>query len=114
MNELFMSLCFALNTNFSLPSNACSSSFNAIYMGSKEQNEISTVQNYYQKKLENGAHDTLGRNNVYAAIGLGAIVNSYNTKQFQLTTPFKPICEEMSLNLNENNQSYSLGLKWKW
>jgi hypothetical protein len=114
MNQLFLVLCAALNTNYSIPNNACSSSFNAIYNGSQTQNEISTTQNYYQNKIVNETYDTFGKNNVYAAIGLGAIVNTYNTKQLQLTSPFKPICDELSLNANENNQTYSLSLKWKW
>lgn len=110
MEQLFLQLCMTLQLNYNLPSNACSNSFNAIYTGSKEKSEIEFAEKYY----ENKTYDVLGKNVIYTGAGIGAIADAYNKKEIRVTTPFKPLCDSISLDLKQDSQSYGVGWKWNW
>lgn len=108
MEQLFLQLCMTLQLNYSLPSNACSSSITAMYAGSKEKSEIEFAEKYY----ENKTYDILGKDVIYTGAGIGAIADAYNKKEIKVTTPFKPFCESISLDLKQDYQVY--GITWKW
>lgn len=112
LDQIFSQLCtlIALNGNANIQSNTCTSSFTAMYKGSQTENDLNNVQKYTEREF----YSVIDKRYVYAGAGVGGIINAIKTQEIKFSTPLKPFCDNISMDMMQNNKSYSVNWKWDW
>lgn len=110
MDQLLTQLCLIINLNYNLNQNACNSALIASYTNS----EAEEAYKFGEKYFTNSTINYLGKETVYGGVLLGTGADAYFKKQLRLSTPLRPFIDQFSMDLTENNKSYSIGWKWDW
>lgn len=112
LDQIFSQFCtmIALNGNANIQSNTCTSSFTASYRGSQLETDLNNMQKYE----ENQFYSIIDKKYVYIGAGLGGIVNAIKTQEIKFSAPFKPLCDNISMDVMQGTYSYSLNWKWNW
>jgi len=116
MDGLISQFCvyFALlNTNMN--TGACQAALNATYSQTGAKSGYDLIQNTYTKKGQDFIKDNVNDQLVYGAVGLYALDDAYKKKEIKLSTKCNMfLCDSLSMDLTQTNQSYSLGWKWNF
>lgn len=108
--NIISQLCILLQLNSQFPGNACYSTLNATSKQTKTEQTINLAENYYEKKF----YSVVDKEYVYGVGALGAGYNAYKTREIKVSTPLKPICNELSFDLTDTSKTYNVNWIWKW
>jgi hypothetical protein len=108
-------LCSQLALNYgSQYNNACTSAINSTFITTGVHDELSLIQHDVEKignQTKDAVEDKTG--STWKFIFAGYVIDNYvRTGTFQVSTPIKPIANNLSLNINSN--SGNLSLTWQF
>ena len=114
MEQLFIQLCMMTSLSFNtLPQDACNKTILAAYTGSYFKSEFDAVRDYEEKKYNNFIKDdVVARDIVFGTTGMVYLINSYQNKDFRMTTDIQPIAKTITIEFTPISQYYLL--EWAW
>ncbi len=114
MEQLINSFCaYILLINSNMNPGACQAALKASYVQSGGQTLYNQGQSYYSKKGSELIKNNINDNITYGAIGLYVLDDAFRKKEIKIQTPCNiKLCDNISLDMTNNAQSYNMG--WKW
>lgn len=107
MEQLLAKLCMYIQLN----SEACNSAMLGLYTNSNVQKEYNLSKSYSEGRLNHYADNN--KTLVYSGVVLGTGYDMYQKKQIKVSTPLRPICDSLNLDLKPNLDD-SIQMNWKW
>jgi len=107
MEQLLAKLCLYIQLN----NDACNKAMLGLYTNSSLQKEYNASKSYSDSRIKYYVDEN--KTLVYSGVVLGSGYDMYQKKEIKLSTPLKPICDSLNLDLKSDNDD-SVRMDWKW
>lgn len=107
MEELLLRFCSAIAINTA----ACNNALLGLYTNSNVQKEFNASKSFSEGRVNYYINEN--KTVVYTTTALYSGYDMYRKKEIRLSTPLRPLCDSLSLDLKADNNN-SINMNWDW
>lgn len=107
MDQFLLKICAYIQIN----SAACNNAILGLYTNSNVQKEYNASKSFSDSRLKYYVDEN--KTVVYTGVILGSGYDMYQKREIKLSTPLRPLCDSLSVDLKPNSVD-SFSANWKW